>query len=136
MKNKVERFEKKEKVSQLQLFEFYTECITFFKSFINTMSESHRRNNQLLMTYHVLINGVCDQASQQFETQLKEVKTFSDPEIRSFNPEQLLLDPFIYDILGSRSQNKFPNLWKVIKMILLLSRDQAGLREKMIHELS
>ena len=148
----IEKLEKDKKVSQLQLLEFYTECQAFLKAVVEKMIErsplkypvvgylsaldprvmvadpettsiKFQRLLSTLLSLHRFSADECDQAKQQFESLLTELNKYHKNECKSFDPVSQRLDTFYFELLNDKEP--FSNLWKVVKMVLILSHGQA-----------
>jgi hypothetical protein len=148
----IEKLEKDKKASQLQLLEFFTECQTFLKSMVQKMLErsplkyatvgyfaaldprsmvQHAETASAkfekllskLLSLRRMSAEECDSAKQQFEALLTDLKNYHVNECSDFDPKTQRLDSFFADLLSNKEQ--FGILWKVVKMVLILSHGQA-----------
>lgn len=148
----IEKLEKDKKVSQLQLLQFYTECQTFLKAMVEKVVERCPLKYTTVgflgaldprtMIHHPESAGIrfqkllskllslrrfsaqeCDEAKQQFESLLREVKKYHKYDCKNFDPVSQRLDTFYFELLDDKDQ--FAVLWKVVKLVLILSHGQA-----------
>lgn len=147
----VEKLEKNKKLSQLQLTAFFTECQTFLMEITKKMisksplkylvvgylasldprvmvkNEAASGKFQKLLSKLLSLNRLsaqeCDTAKQQFEGLLKELKSYHMNECSNFDPRSQRLDSFFAGVL--HDNDSFATLWKVVKMVLVLSHGQA-----------
>ena len=148
----LEKIEKNKNVSDLRLMAFFAECGTFLKEIAKKMmvksplkypiighltsldprnmakndaSSSGKFQKLLskLLSLKRLSAEECDASKQQFEDLLKEIKAFYINESSNFDPKSQRLDSFFADLLEGK--DSFAILWKVIKMVLVLSHGQA-----------
>lgn len=141
------------KVSQLQLLGFFTECKKFLKTTTSKILErcplkypifrnltaldpqyiaSHPKSAlskfekllDKLMECKRLSPSECDVAKEQYVAFVSDVKKYHKEEFSTFSTEQRL-DTFFYQNIGEKEETGM--LWKVVKMMMLLSHGQADI---------
>ena len=151
-----EKLEKNKRLSQVQLTAFFTECQTFLKEIAKKMisksplqfavvgyltsldprimvkheaaSDKFQKLLSKLLSLTRLSAHECDTSKQQFEDLLKELKSYHMSECSDFDPQSQRIDSFFADLL--QDKDSFATLWKVVKMVLVLSHGRAEIERR------
>ena len=148
-----EKLQKDRKVSQLQIRSFFSECRTFLKAATAKILERCPLKYQLVRSLsaldprHMALQpddatrkferllakllmcrqfkaDECDGAKRQFDVLLAEVQKYHKEEFEAYTTCQRL-DKFFFKVLAEKPH--YNVLWKVVKLVLVLSHGQAGI---------
>ena len=148
-----EKLQKDRKVSQLQIRSFFSECQTFLKAATAKILERCPLKYQLVRSLsaldprHMALQpddatrkferllakllmcrqfkaDECDGAKRQFDVLLAEVQKYHKEEFEAYTTCQRL-DKFFFKVLAEKPH--YNVLWKVVKLVLVLSHGQAGI---------
>ena len=131
----IKKLEKDKNVSELQLgYIKYTGVTVGFLGALDPRTMIYHPESagicfqKFLLSFRMFSAQEFDEAKQQFESLLREVKKYHKNDCKNVDPVSQRLDTFYFELLDDKDQ--FAVLWKVVKLALIHSHGQADVERR------